>query len=389
MNIQFADRIKNAPRSFTRKILDLTKNSSVISFAGGLPDVSLFPHVMITEEMQNILKNTSRSIYQYSPASGVEELREEIAKNYKNTTADEILLTNGSQQGLDLICKAFINEGDTIVVESPSYLAALNLFALYNPKILEVSLSATGVDTEELEEIFKSQKPKFFYMIPTFQNPTGWSWDIKTRQKVADLAKKYEIILIQDSPYDALRYDGTPCIGFDELLPEQTINLGTFSKTLVPDFRIGWIKAKTEFITVFRSLKESTDLQSSKFVQYVVANILKGDKLTSHVDNITKVYKNKRDAMAKALQENFGDTLEFEIPKGGMFFWVKFKDDIDTMKLFDFAIKEDVAYVPGTVFFKDHRISSQARLNFTNATVEEIQKGIKNLYVAYKKYLQS
>lgn len=387
MSIQFAERIKNAPRSFTRKILDLTKNSSVISFAGGLPDESLFPHAMIKEEMENILQNTSKSIYQYSPAIGVAELREEIAKNYKNTTADEILLTNGSQQGLDLLCKAFINAGDTIVVESPSYLAALNLFALYDPNIIEVNLTDRGIDTEELEEIFKSNNPKFFYAIPTFQNPTSWSWDLETRQKVAELAKKYEVVIIQDSPYDALRYEGKPYIGFDELLPELTINLGTFSKTLVPDFRIGWMRAREEFITVFRGLKESTDLQSSKFVQYVVANILKSGKLPSHVSNIKELYKIKRDTMSQALRENFGDALEFEIPKGGMFFWVKFKADIDTMKLFDLAIKEDVAYVPGAVFFKDHKISSQARLNFTNASIENIKKGIRNLYVAYTKYL--
>jgi 2-aminoadipate transaminase len=386
MKNKFADRIKNAPRSFTRKILDLTKDSSIISFAGGLPDESLFPHDLIKDEIQTVLNTSKKSIYQYSPAMGVVELRDQIAKNYTATCSDNILLTNGSQQGLDLIAKAFINEGDTIVVESPSYLAALNLFALYNPHIIDVALSCTGVDTVQLEEIFKTKNPKFFYVIPTFQNPTGWSWDQKTREDVAALAKKYGIIIIEDSPYDALRYEGIAPIGFDTLLPEQTINLGTFSKTLVPDFRIGWIRANTEFITVFRGLKESSDLQSPKFFQHVVANILKSGKLSLHVESIITTYKQKRDAMAEALEQNFKEELSYEIPQGGMFFWIKFKKDIDTMKFFDYAIKENVAYVPGSVFYKDARISSYARLNYTHASIEDIQKGIKNLKKAYLQY---
>lgn len=387
MKNKFASRVKNAPRSFTRKILDLTKDSSVISFAGGLPDASLFPHKLIKEEIENVLTTSNNSIYQYSPAMGVAELRAQIAKNYEATCSDEILLTNGSQQGLDLIAKAFINEGDTIVVESPSYLAALNLFALYNPTIVDVGLSKNGVDTKELEEIFKSKNPKFFYVIPTFQNPTGWSWDKETREEVARLAKKYEIIIIEDSPYDALRYEGTPSLGFDTLLPHQTINLGTFSKTLVPDFRIGWVKADLEFITVLRGLKESSDLQSSKFFQHVVANILKSGKLSLHVKTIITTYKEKRDTMARAFQENFKDEIEYEIPEGGMFFWITFKKGVDTMKLFDYAIKEDVAFVPGSVFYKDGRISNNARVNFTNASLEDIEKGIKSLKSAYLKYI--
>lgn len=314
-------------------------------------------------------------------------LEHRLQKNYEATCSDEILLTNGSQQGLDLIAKAFINEGDTIVVESPSYLAALNLFALYNPTIVDVGLSKNGVDTKELEEIFKSKNPKFFYVIPTFQNPTGWSWDKETREEVARLAKKYEIIIIEDSPYDALRYEGTPSLGFDTLLPHQTINLGTFSKTLVPDFRIGWVKADLEFITVLRGLKESSDLQSSKFFQHVVANILKSGKLSLHVKTIITTYKEKRDTMARAFQENFKDEIEYEIPEGGMFFWITFKKGVDTMKLFDYAIKEDVAFVPGSVFYKDGRISNNARVNFTNASLEDIEKGIKSLKSAYLKYI--
>jgi 2-aminoadipate transaminase len=386
MSEKFAQRIKNAPRSFTRKILDLIQDNSVISFAGGLPDESLFPHKLVETEINNVLNNAKKSIYQYSSALGAKELREEIAKTYKNAKAEEILITTGSQQGLDLLCKAFIDQGDVIVVEKPSYLAALNLFALYDANIIEVSLTCKGVDTQELEEIFKTKNPKFFYTIPTFQNPTGWSWDEETRIEVAALATKYDVIIIEDSPYNALRYDGVIPTPFDELIPELSVSLGTFSKTLVPDFRLGWMRAKQEFLSVFQAMKENTDLQSSKFLQYVVANIMHSNKLSLHVSTLIEVYREKRDTMAAALQEEFKDEISFELPNGGMFFWVKFKESVDTMKLFDVAIKNSVAYVPGSVFYKKQPPCPYIRLNFTNATCEDIKEGIKRLKLAYMQY---
>lgn len=386
MNPKFATRVQNAPRSFTRKILDVIGKGDIISFAGGLPDESLFPHELIKTQINHVLNNSTNSIYQYSPALGAKELRVEIAKTYKCANADEILITTGSQQALDLLCKAFINDGDTIVVEKPSYLAALNLFALYNANIQEVSLTCKGIDVGELEEIFKTQKPKFFYTIPTFQNPTGWSWDEETREKVALLAKTYDVLIIEDSPYNALRYESNIPTPFDVLVPELTVSLGTFSKTLVPDFRLGWIRASKEYISVFQGMKESTDLQSSKFLQYVVANILKEKQLDSHLANLIKTYKEKRDTMQEALVREFGEDICFELPTGGMFFWVELKNGIDTMKFFDVAIQYGIAYVPGSVFFKEQLPSSYMRLNFTNATCKDIKEGIKRLHLAYLEY---
>lgn len=387
MESKLASRVKNAPRSFTRKILDVIGSNDIISLAGGLPDESLFPHELIKQELNTTLDTLPRSIYQYSQAKGAVQLREELAKTYKSATSEEFLVTTGSQQGLDLLCKAFIDSGDVIVVEKPSYLAALNLFALYDAKIIEVSLSSDGVDTQELEEIFKEHNPKFFYAIPTFQNPTGWSWNDECKIEVAKLAKQYNILVVEDGPYNALRYEGDTELSFDEIIPELTVNLGTFSKTLVPDFRLGWMRANSELIKVFQSMKENTDLQSPKFFQYVVANMMKDGSLDVHVKNLIKSYKIKRDVMAEALKEEFADTIEFELPKGGMFFWIKFPDSIDSMKLFDSAIDEGVAYVPGSVFFKDHGVSSYARLNFTNADKETIIEGIKRLKKAYEKFI--
>ena len=383
---RFAQRVQNAPRSFTRKILDVIGAKDIISFAGGLPDESLFPHELIKKEMNYSLDNLPRSMYQYSQAQGAVELRKKLAKTYTNSTEKEILVTTGSQQGLDILCKAFINQGDTIIVEAPSYLAALNLFALYDANIEEVSLTSKGVDTQELEELFKTKKPKFFYAIPTFQNPTGWSWENQCKQEVARLAKKYDVVIIEDSPYNALKYNDTKQIDFEELLPELSVTLGTFSKTLVPDFRLGWMRANEEFLKVFQSMKENTDLQSPKFFQYIVANMIEDGNLDLHVKALINTYKIKRNAMAQSLQDEFSSLIEYEIPQGGMFFWIKFDDKVDTMKLFDVAIKNNIAFVPGSVFYKKHQPTPYARLNFTNATIEDIEIGIKRLKEAYTKY---
>ncbi len=383
---KFAKRVQNAPRSFTRKILDVISAKDIISLAGGLPDETLFPHELIKKEINYSLDNLPRTMYQYSQAQGTIELRRELANNYTNSTEEQILITTGSQQGLDILCKAFIDKGDTIIVEAPSYLAALNLFALYDANIVEVSLSSKGVNTKELEELFKSKKPKFFYTIPTFQNPTGWSWEDKCKIEVARLAKKYDVIIIEDSPYNALQYEKCSKLGFEELLPNLSVNLGTFSKTLVPDFRLGWMRANEKFLKVFQSMKENSDLQSPKFFQYIVANMIKDGNLPLHVNALIKNYQLKRDTMATALKKEFGEEIKFEIPKGGMFFWIKFDKHIDSMKLFNLAIKEGVAYVPGSVFFKDHTPTSYARLNFTNPTCEDIITGIQRLKKALKEY---
>ena len=386
MESLLANRVKNAPRSFTRKILDVIGHADIISFAGGLPDEGLFPHELIQKEMNHVLDTHPRSIYQYSQATGANSLRQELAKTYTNSNENQILITTGSQQGLDILCKAFINAGDTIVVEAPSYLAALNLFALYDANIVEVPLNCKGVDTLQLEEIFKTQKPKFFYAIPTFQNPTGWSWDDECKREVARLAEKYNVVVIEDAPYNGLRYEGEKELGFEEILPELSVTLGTFSKTLVPDFRIGWMRAKEEFLKVFQSMKENTDLQSPKFFQHVVAHMMHDGNLSLHVKKLIENYQEKRDAMTKALEKNFGDTVTYEVPQGGMFFWINFPDNVDTMKLFDIAIEKHIAYVPGSVFFKDHEPTSYARLNFTNASFEEIESGMQRLKEAYVSY---
>jgi len=387
MQTKFAKRITTASRSFTRTILDLTAQNTIISFAGGLPDAAFFPKENIEKHAKRLFEDYDNRLFQYSNASGVEALKVEIAKKYANTPSMHIMLTNGSQQGLDLVCKTFLDEGDCIVVEDPSYLAALGLFHMYNATIKAVPLSSKGVDTEVLETLFQEHSPKFFYTIPIFQNPTGYSYTLENRQEVVRLAKKYHVILLEDSPYEALRYDGVQSTAFADLLPELTIALGTFSKTLAPDFRIGWMRAPQEIISALTLSKESTDLQNSKFFQHICASMMQNGELQEHTKTLIQAYRPKRDAMVKALQELFGDSIEFIVPEGGMFIWVNFKKCNDSMKFFDKAIEKGVAFVPGSVFFADKRVSSFGRLNYTNSSLAQIKEGVKKLFEAYQAWM--
>jgi 2-aminoadipate transaminase len=383
MQTKLAKRITTASRSFTRTILDLTAQSDIISFAGGLPDASLFPRDTIQKYANQLFDAHDNLLFQYSNASGVLALKQEIAKHYPTTTHHEIMLTNGSQQGLDLVCKTFLDAGDCIVVEDPSYLAALGLFHLYDVHIEAIALHPEGIDTKALEHVFQTKKPKFFYTIPIFQNPTGYSYSLENKHEVVRLAKQYNVILLEDSPYEALRYEGIEQSSFAQLLPTLTIALGTFSKTLAPDFRIGWIKAPQGIIGALTCSKESTDLQNSKFFQTICALMMHNGDLQKHTQTLIEHYRIKRDTMVNALEDLFGENITMVIPEGGMFLWVEFKGCEDSMKLFEKAIEKGVAFVPGSVFFADKRTSASARMNYTNATCHDIKRGVKRLYDAY------
>lgn len=383
MQTKLAKRITTASRSFTRTILDLTAQNTIISFAGGLPDAALFPADAIEKHSKALFAEKDNRLFQYSNASGVPALKEQIAKHYRDTHAEEIMLTNGSQQGLDLMCKTFLDPNDCIIVEDPSYLAALGLFRMYDVTIKAAPLTPDGVDTEALEVLFKTYRPKFFYTIPIFQNPTGYSYTMQTRLEVVRLAKAYHVILLEDSPYEALRYEGVSTTSFADLLPEWTVALGTFSKTLAPDFRIGWIRAPKEIISALTLSKESTDLQNSKFFQLVCARMMQSGELQAHVKSLVDYYRPKRDAMVAALKRYFGESIDFVVPEGGMFIWVHFKKCNDSMKLFDLAIQKGVAFVPGSVFFADKHESGYGRLNYTNSSLEQIDEGVRKLQQAY------
>ena len=290
-----------------------------------------------------------------------------------------MLITTGSQQSLDLICKMMIDPGSIVITEDPTYLAALQLFRVYQANIQSVPLDEEGPNIAVLEKLFAQPNVRLFYTIPTFQNTTGFTCQEEKRYQIAALAKQYNILIIEDDPYGKLRYEGIEPVSYRTLLPEQTIVLGTASKIAVPDFRLGWMLAPEKLTDTAIKLKESADLQSSYFFQRVLFELISQGVLAAHRETLIAAYKTKRDAMVKALQKYCNKSLHVSIPEGGMFVWATLKDGRDSMEVFNEVIKENVAFVPGGVFYPKAQSSSSMRLNFTNASLEEIEEGVKRM----------
>jgi len=385
--MRLSDSAKNTGLSFVRNILALTQKPGVISFAGGLPDPLLFPTTPITNAINELLNEEKNSIFQYGPTAGFLPLRQALAQQYQqssvNRNEESILITQGSQQGLDILTRALLNPGESIVVEAPTYLAALQLFQASGANIHQVTLHPDGPDIQELSQLFKRGDIRFFYTVPTFQNPTGFTCKAQNRQKIAALAKEYGVCIVEDDPYGALRYDGVAQPSYATFWEEGTALLGTASKIAAPDFRLGWLSAPSYLHEVCVRLKGAMDLQSGYFFQRVFHRLLENDSLRIHQKHLIRTYGQKRNIMIKALKEHFGNSLYVNIPEGGMFLWASFKDGTDTMELFDEAVKEHVAYVPGCVFYAKDADKSTMRLNFTHASEEKIQEGVKRLKKAH------
>ena len=389
--MQFAKRSEGINSSFIRDILNLTKNKDIISFAGGLPNPGLFPTDEFASAAENILKDPklSKEALQYGQSAGYRPLIEIIAKSYKtkdnlDIDPDLILITNGSQQGLDLISKIFINEKDRVLLEGPTYLAALQSMQFYRPEFYSVQLEKDGPKKESLNSAPKDSR--LFYCIPNFQNPSGISWSNEKRKLVADFAVSQDILLVEDDPYGEIRFEGGRPLPLKTFY-EKTVMLGSFSKILAPGLRLGWIIAPNkEFFEKLLLAKQAADLHTSQFTQMIAAKFYENFNSQAHIEKISQVYKKQKDALVSALREHLPD-FHFNDIQGGMFIWGSFPEDVDTLSLLDFAVKEGVAYVPGIAFFaKDFQKHNFARLNFSNSQKEDIVLGVKRLRKAYEKY---
>ena len=389
--MQFAKRSEGINSSFIRDILNLTKNKDIISFAGGLPNPELFPTDEFASAAENILKDPklSKEALQYGQSAGYRPLIEIIAKSYKikdnlDIDPDLILITNGSQQGLDLISKIFINEKDRVLLEGPTYLAALQSMQFYRPEFYSVQLEKDGPKKESLNSAPKD--PRLFYCIPNFQNPSGISWSNEKRKLVADFAASQGILLVEDDPYGEIRFEGERPLPLKTFY-DNTIMLGSFSKILAPGLRLGWIIAPNkEFFEKLLFAKQAADLHTSQFTQMIAAKFYENFDSQAHIEKISQVYKKQKDVLVKALREYLPDFCFNDI-QGGMFLWGSFPEEIDTLSLLDFAVKEGVAYVPGIAFFaKDFQKHNFARLNFSNSQEEDIILGVRRLKKAYEKY---
>ena len=386
----YSERIKNTPSSFIREILKVTQRPEIISFAGGLPNPISFPQEELKISMNRITDKFGAKIYQYSTTMGLDSLREFIVERYKKIWSmpidiDNVIITTGSQQALDLIGKVFVDEHDKIMVEKPSYLGLLQSFSMYFAEFVQTKLNDDGLDIPELKQTLKTYKPKLAYLIPNFQNPTGLTYSLENRKAVFETIKDEDMILIQDDPYGELRFeDGErlPYIGLNQT--EKNIYLGSFSKIVTPGMRLGYIIASKEIIKMLETAKQASDLHSNIFGQYLISDYLQNNDLDKHIDKIKKLYKTQAGAMVEAMKKYFPTDVKFTIPKGGMFSWVTLAENVSSVDLFDKAIKKNVAFVPGDPFYVKERNVNTLRLNYTNADCETIEEGIKRLSEALK-----
>jgi 2-aminoadipate transaminase len=387
-----SNRIKNVPESFIRKILKVSTQPDVISFAGGLPSADLFPIQGLEDACTKVLQTNGKKALQYSSSEGDAELRAWIAKRYKekqglNISPDNILITNGSQQALDLLGKVLLNEGDPIAIENPGYLGAIQSFSLYQPKMHTVAIDENGLDVEKLSTVLDTYNPKLLYTVPNFQNPTGISYSQENREAVAQIVSQSNALLIQDDPYGELRFSGEQKSNFYELLPEQTLLLGSFSKIVVPSFRLGWIVAPDWLMKPLVIAKQAADLHTNYFSQQVISQYLKDNALDDHIKKITQFYGKQKQVMMDAIAEYFPAGVKVNESEGGMFLWVTLPKKISAMDLFDKAIKEKVAFVPGKPFYVGDQIEENTmRLSYVTVDEKAILEGIKRLGLCIKQY---
>lgn len=383
MNFEWSNRAEKVEKSFIREILKVVNKPSIISFAGGLPNPSFFPVEELKEASRLVFEEEGEKALQYSLTEGCEDLRRFISDRYKKKGIDigykEILITSGSQQGLDLLGKVFINKGDNILMEKPGYLGAIQSFSAYEPNIDMVKLTNEGIDLTELEEKLKKNKYKFFYGVPNFQNPTGISYSAQNRVEVTKLLRKYKVPYIEDNPYGEIRFMGEEQESFGKLYKEGTIVLGSFSKIVTPAFRIGYISGPKEVVDKLVTFKQGSDLHTNYFSQRVLYKYLSTFDLGSHINKIKEQYRIQREVMVEEIKNNLPKEFKITLPEGGMFLWVEVPKVFDIDSYFQRALDKGVAFVTGLPFYIDKKEVSGFRLNYSNSKPEEIREGIKRL----------
>ena len=384
----FSDRIEKVHKSFIREILKVTENPKIISFAGGLPNPTFFPINEISNAASKVLENDGENVLQYSTTEGYYPLREYIAKRYLKKRLkidpDDILITNGSQQGLDLLGKIFINNGDKIIIEKPGYLGAIQAFSMYEPIFYPIPLTGEGMDTSLLENTLKNNRIKLIYSVINFQNPSGITYSKKIRTEIGNILKDNDTIFIEDDAYGELRFIGKD-IPSMKYYNDNVIMLGSFSKITSPGLRLGWICAKKEVMNKLIVAKQASDLHSNYFSQRILYQYLIDNNIDIHIEIMKNIYKKQRDLMVSMIEEYFPKDIEYTKPEGGMFLWITLPKRISSRYLFDCAIEENVAFVPGDPFYTDGEGKNTLRLNFSNSDEEKIQKGIKILGNILKK----
>ncbi len=393
--VEYAKRMENVKASDIRELLKITDRPGMISFAGGLPAPELFPVERLKDVMVKVLESSGADALQYASTEGYAPLRLKIAERMNSRygtclTEDNILITCGSQQGLDFTGKIFLNEEDVVLCESPTYLGAINAFNAYRPRMIEVPTDNDGMLLNELEHILDTaDNIKLVYTIPDFQNPSGRSWSQKRRQGFMELMAGRDIPVVEDSPYSELRFDGDmlPSLkSFDK--DGNVIYLGTFSKVFCPGMRIGWVAAEKKILEKYVLIKQGADLHSAGITQRNVSMYMDMFDLDEDISMIRSVYKKRRDAMYNAICEEFPKGTRFTYPQGGLFTWVELDGEIDTRDLLAECLEHNVAFVPGESFFPNGGGKNTMRLNYSNMSEDKINEGIKLLGGIIRKKLQ-
>lgn len=393
---KFSKRVPADGTDAVGAILKAAADPKIISFAGGLPAPELFPVEGMKEATDKVYAEHGQQALQYGAAKGVTELRELILKRVKekeniDAKLENVMVTTGSEQAIDLVGKAFVNPGDTVLVEEPTYLCALDVFRSYGANFVSVPMDDDGMKMDALEEALKAHpETALVYTVPNFQNPTGRTMPAERRKKFAELAAKYDVPVLEDNPYGDIRFAGehVPSVkSFDHA--GKVFYMSTFSKILAPGFRLGWLVADPKVIEKLTVLKQSADLHTDNLVQYVVTEFFKENDVDAHVKEISDLYGKRKQLMIDGIEKYFPKDVKYTDPEGGMFLWVEVPGVTDTVELFKQCLEHNVAFVPGDPFFAGKPQPGTFRLNYSNMQEDQIEVGLKRLGEALSQVLEA
>lgn len=390
---RFAGRMSRMPVSAIREILKVTEQPEIISFAGGLPAPELFPVAAIAQAYADVFAEEGPAALQYSTTEGWRPLRDWIARRMQQrgitVTGNRVLITTGSQQGIDLVGKVFIERGDAVVVENPCYLAALQAFCGHEANLIPVDSDNEGMRVDQLENALKHSHPKLIYIVSEFSNPKGTTLSRERRTRLIELSSRYRVPILEDNPYGELRYtaeETQPLAALDN--EGLVIHISTFSKTLSPGMRLGWLIASEEIFQTVVIAKQAADLHTSTIEQRAAARLLNGFDYQGHIGKLCRVYGERCQMMLSALEQYFPEEARWTRPDGGLFLWVELPEPVSADVLFEEAIAEHVAFVPGTSFFAGEPKLNFIRLNFSNQKPEMIDEGIKRIATVLKRRMR-
>jgi len=384
----FADRTKVMRSSAMRDLMALTERDDVISLAGGLPDTSTFPPDSYASLMSSVSVQSCARALQYGPTEGFEIVKsciaDVMAAEGMRIDSDEILVTTGGQQAIDLVCKTLVDPGDVIVAEAPTYPGAIPTFCSYQADVVQISMDRDGIRTDELAATLDAlerdgRRPKFIYTVPNFHNPAGVTMSLERRRSLVAIASERQLLVLEDNPYGMLRYEGEPLPTLHSLDDEFVIYTSTFSKILSPGVRLGWAVAPAPILEKMQVGKQGSDLCSSSISQYFVRAYFDSGPWSDYVGSLVEIYRRRRDVMLDALAEHFPREAEWTHPQGGLFIWATMPDYIDTTDLLARALQEKVAFVPGRAAYLDGRGGSSMRLNFSGVPESAIREGVRRI----------